>query len=391
MAGSEHDEDDEVLDISEQLNRPLDVAFHQQRVPAWNPILHPVWVIIALFYFGIIMVPVGYKIKNIQDGVVEEKHTYDSYEPNEGEAMDLSCPIGEEYNAGKLCNVTFIAPRDMTPPILVHYELTNFHQNHRSYYSSFDPYQLQGQVGGDRDSSYETACKPLNRLGDIDIFPCGLIANTYFNDVFNLVGGRDINGDALIMREDGIAWQSDLEYTFAQPDEFRAEVCPDDLITNGTCCEGEEWSCKTPYFDKETGQTFRYFYPFDDTTQYLHETYEGIISPLKGVTDEHFVVWMRVAAQPVFRKLYGWIDQPIAEGEELTFEIQANYVVTRFHGSKSLILGTTSVFGGRNNYFYAFFLVVGYFCLAAGSFFLLKHLIRPRKLADPSYLHFKKE
>ena len=60
MAGSERDEDDDsILDPSEQLNRPSDIAFNQQRIQAWNPILDPVWAIVAFFYMGIIMVPVG--------------------------------------------------------------------------------------------------------------------------------------------------------------------------------------------------------------------------------------------------------------------------------------------------------------------------------------------
>jgi hypothetical protein len=53
-------DDDEVpLDLSEQTNRPVDDSFHQQRIQAWHPILDPVWVIVALFYLGIILVPVG--------------------------------------------------------------------------------------------------------------------------------------------------------------------------------------------------------------------------------------------------------------------------------------------------------------------------------------------
>lgn len=59
MAGSEPDEDESVLDLAEQTNRPSDVALAQQRIPAWHPILDPLWVIIALFYLGVILVPVG--------------------------------------------------------------------------------------------------------------------------------------------------------------------------------------------------------------------------------------------------------------------------------------------------------------------------------------------
>jgi len=53
------EEDESILDESEQTMRPRDSALHQQRIEAWHPILDPVWVIAALFYIGVIMVPVG--------------------------------------------------------------------------------------------------------------------------------------------------------------------------------------------------------------------------------------------------------------------------------------------------------------------------------------------
>jgi hypothetical protein len=52
-------DDDSALDESEQLNLPLDVALRQQRIQAWHPVLDPVWVILALFYLGVIFVPTG--------------------------------------------------------------------------------------------------------------------------------------------------------------------------------------------------------------------------------------------------------------------------------------------------------------------------------------------
>jgi LEM3 (ligand-effect modulator 3) family / CDC50 family len=41
------------------------------------------------------------------------------------------------------------------------------------------------------------------------------------------------------------------------------------------------------------------------TSQYLHESFPEVISPLDGVKDEHFIVWMRVAGLRQFRKPYG--------------------------------------------------------------------------------------
>ena len=328
----------------------------------------------------------GFKLHALQDEVVELKITYDDYYEEEPE-----CGIGNDFNANKTCLLTMTAPEDMSPPILVHFELTNFHQNHRSYYQSRDDFQLLGQVG-DQDSVSKLRCKPLYQLGGIKLNPCGVAANTFFNDVFKLVGGTDSFGQELEMMEEGIAWQSDLDYAFAQPEGFRYEACPDQAC-DVSCCDtdedGQEWSCKKPYYNEKDKTCYRYHYPYDDTTQYLYETYEGIISPLEGVTNEHFVVWMRIATQPTFRKLYGWINQPIPKGTNLTFEVTANYVVSRFRGSKSLIVSTNNIFGGRNPYLGPSFYIVGFYCLLAGTFFALKQLLRPRKLADPNHLHYK--
>jgi LEM3 (ligand-effect modulator 3) family / CDC50 family len=329
----------------------------------------------------------GMKIDSIQKNTVEWKLTYDAHnETGPYSANETLCGIGEEYNKNRVCLVNFTAPRNMTPPILIHYGLTNFHQNHRGYYRSKDAYQLNGRDQG-QDSISAEECQPLNKLGNITLNPCGLIANTFFNDEFALVGGKDAFGKELIMIEEGISWQSDLEYVFKQPDRFDKSICE---VCDESCCLPTD-SCTVPYVDKKTDECWRYSYPDDDTTQYLYETYPNIISPIEGVTNEHFIVWMRVAAQPDFRKLYGWIDQPILEGENLTFRINANYVVTRFRGSKTLIVSTTSIFGGRNPYFAPVFIWVGVFCFIAGTFFALKHTLRPRKLADPAYLHYKED
>lgn len=331
----------------------------------------------------------GFKIDSMQADIVEMKLTYDDHD---ADPSDLKCPIGTEYNKGEKCTHEFNVPDDMEPPILVYYELTNFHQNHRSYIQSRDDYQLAGQVGN-QDKVQEERCDPLNQLGGITLNPCGLIANTFFNDIFKLSDGQvDANGNELFMSEEGIAWQSDLDWLFSQPDGFRSEECPEGS-TDAECCSydaetEQDWSCETPFVD-EDGTRFRFFYPDDNTTQYLYETYPDIVSPLEGVTNEHFVVWMRVALQPTFRKLYGWINQPIKKGQKLSFDITANYVVTRFKGSKSLIVTTNNIFGGRNVYFGPMFYWVGFFCLGSGTFFALKHIFRPRKLADRAYLHFK--
>jgi hypothetical protein len=105
---------------------------------------------------------------------------------------------------------------------------------------------------------------------------------------------------------------------------------------------------------------------------------------------------MRIAAMPTFRKLYGYFEEnmdgpTVAAGSKLTFTVDSNWIVTGFKGTKTLVVTTTSALGGKSNALQYSFWAVGGFCAAAGLFFGLKHLIKPRKLAHEKYLKYKPE
>jgi hypothetical protein len=209
--------------------------------------------------------------------------------------------------------------------------------------------------------------------------PCGLTANTFFNDEISLMNA------GIEMNEEGIAWGSDMQYMFAHPDSFRSAPCPEGTCDN-SCCDGDEWSCETPA--EKDGICYSYYYANEDTTQYLYETYPQI-NPLDGVNDEHFIVWMRIAVLPKFRKLYGWIDQPIANGTTLSFQLINNWEVGSFQGRKSLVMTTTNMFGGRNDWMGWYFYYVGFFMLGVALFTAVKQTFRTRKMGDRRYLKYK--
>ena len=68
------------------------------------------------------------------------------------------------------------------------------------------------------------------------------------------------------------------------------------------------------------------------------------------MTNEHFIVWMRTAGLPSFRKLYGKIDGNFKAGDKLVFNITANYEVRSFDGKKTLVISQNGEFGGQNPY-----------------------------------------
>mmetsp|Transcript_27757 Transcript_27757/g.31163 ORF Transcript_27757/g.31163 Transcript_27757/m.31163 type:complete len:447 (+) Transcript_27757:70-1410(+) len=407
--GDSNDDDESVIDISKQTNRPSDIPIQQQSINAWHPILDPNWMIISYLILAVIMIPFGYYLEKESEKIVELKQVYDAG----GNAnITEACPsIGTEYNANKNCTITFNVTKQMNPPVLIYYGLTNFHQNYRKYTVSRDDYQLTGQVGNQSALS-AIACEPINILGGTTINPCGLIANTFFNDKFTLSMGNndasdgggaggtttpvDDKGKNLLMIEEGIAWQSDMKYRFKMPKNYNHTLCPDQSTpcdSTSTCCSESfpNFSCTQPARSPKDNKCYAYNYPLQDTTQYLYQTYPSVISPLEHVTNEHFIVWMRVASQPSFRKLYGYIDQTIPAGTVLNFDVNMNYVVESFSGTKSLSITTNSMWGTKDSSIGVTIYSIGYFCLACGIFFGLKHFIRPRKIADRKYLHYKED
>jgi len=96
-----------------------------------------------------------------------------------------------------------------------------------------------------------------------------------------------------------------------------------------------------------------------------------------GVESGHFMVWMRVAGLPNFRKLWGKVDERLAAGTRLKVYVASNFPVKGFHGEKAVVISTSSPLGGRNDFLGMGYLVVGVCCLIFGAWFLWKHLSSP--------------
>lgn len=93
---------------------------------------------------------------------------------------------------------------------------------------------------------------------------------------------------------------------------------------------------------------------------------------------EDLIVWMRTAALPSFRKLYGKIEDDLEAHDEITIEIQNNYNTYSFNGRKSLILSTAGWIGGKNEMLGIAYLTVGGMCLFFAICFILMYVIKPR-------------
>lgn len=201
--------------------------------------------------------------------------------------------------------------------------------------------------------------------------------------MIDIISLKTASKSSFTLDETDITWQSDRDTKFKQPDGFKSSVISD--INSPPACPYA--TCKY-YTDPVTGTSYQYYYPKDDVTQYLYETYPVQISPIVGVTDEHFIVWMRTAGLPNFRKLYGKISGNFKKGDYLTFQVIANFEVDSFEATKSLVITQKGEFGGQNPHLGVAYIVVGSICLFFGSIFALKYFIAKREIGDPSLLNW---
>jgi len=271
--------------------------FKQQKLPAWQPILTPIPVIIIFLVIGVIFLPVGYFLYYTSESVIEV--ISDSYE-----------------GCGPICNITLYNVNFPAGPIYVYYRLENFYQNHRRYVKSRNDNQLQGQIVSSLADLSD--CAPFDSVGESSApsdfyLPCGLIAHSLFNDTYVLT----VNNTIIPVSTDGVAWPSDfVKFNNPPNTAVGVRVIPD----------------------------FR---------------------------DVDFIVWMRTAALPTFRKLWRIINGPL-QGDVVIL-VQNNFPVTQFSGKKQIVLSTASWLGGKNPFLGYAYMVVGAACILLAVIFGLKH------------------
>lgn len=159
------------------------------------------------------------------------------------------------------------------------------------------------------------------------IYPCGITAWSQFNDSFKLCRSRP-SGDnnscqAVNTAVKGIAWETDVAHKFN---------------------EG-----KTPPFSNKANLR---------------------------LDNEHFVVWMRLAAFPSFDKLYNIIEEDLEPGTYYMV-IHSSYPVTNFKGTKGFYITNTVWFGAPNRFLGTVYVLVGVLALIITLALLAKHVGNP--------------
>lgn len=348
MNGASSSADGAPTNLLKDSKKPKYTKFTQQELPACKPLLTPGWVMATFLVVGIVFIPIGAVTLLASNQVVEIVHRYDldclpATLTTKADRVNYIQNSGVDHS----CNVTLTVPKKMKHPVYVYYELTNFYQNHRRYVKSRNDQQLRGDKVSDLSS-----CKPLATTANgSTIIPCGLIAWSLFNDTYQFTS----SAAPIVVDNTGIAWKSDVSSKFG---------------------------------DKVMPQNF----PNNDPTGALGLIGGKTLDPSKPLKEaEDLIVWMRTAALPSFRKLWGKINQDLEANQTISVRIANVYNTYSFKGSKKLVLSTTSWLGGKNSFLGIAYLTVGLICMFLALVFFLIHLKNPRPLGDTSYLSWNKK
>ena len=298
--------------------------FKQQKLPGWRPVPTIASTTIIFICFGVIFILLGTLILIFSNQIIEIKKQYDNI---------------SQCKDSKICNISIEIEEDMDRTIMIYYQLNGFYQNHRRYVKSKSDTQLNGKTMTLEEMKNSQDCDPVvtneemgfkegtKSITGVELnmkelaVPCGLIAKSFFNDNF-----RDwkVDGVNFTVNEKDIAWSADKELKYKNTEDL-----------------SKQWI---------------------------------------DITNEHFIVWMRPAGLPNFRKLWGRIeDVDLKKGQTVTLIVENNFDVSKFDGKKFLILSTVNAFGGKNFFLGISYIVLGAICIVLSIIFIIGYNIHQRK------------
>ncbi|XP_059198525.1 transmembrane protein 30C [Centropristis striata] len=304
--------------------RPDNSAFKQQRLPAWSPMLTANTVLPFFYFMALICMFLGVWLLLTVQSTQEMKLDY----TDNGTCASCFEMRKNVSNAAEICNcgVEFTIDKSFKGNVFFYYGLKNFHQNLRRYMDSRDDRQMVGWKKNLKNpSSY---CELFIRdPKGLPIAPCGAVANSKFNDSFRLTYHGTEGAEPVPLLRTGLTWYTDKNVKYRNPKTENMTLAQ---VFNGTA--------KPLYWREPVYKLDR-----SDPTN-------------NGFINDDLIVWMREAAFPNFKKLYGVLNRannPFTKGlpaGKYSINITYNFPVQYFRGRKEVVLTTLTWFGGQNHF-----------------------------------------
>lgn len=367
-------EDETPVIKKEKSRRPKENNFTQQKLKAVHPIITPKYVIPLFLLLAVLFIPLGagmlygaYKVEDLTIDYTTCADASDSYTdmPKEKYEFNFKDDVSitpkwryslntseEDTDEQGLCHIQFQIPNDIGPAVFLLYKIENFYANHRRFAKSYSEDQLNGKAASlsvIKDTVGQN-CQPLSQNSDgVKYYPCGLIANSLFNDTFSGLSAVNSTSTDYEMTNKGIAWSTNKN-RFKKTKYNASQVVPP-----------PNWIKKYP-----NGYT------------------EDNIPDISKWSD--FQNWMQTPGLSTFSKLALRNDDDVLHAGTYEVVVGLHWPVTEFNGNKSVYLTTRSVIGGRNPFLGIAWIVSGGICLVLSVVFLIINLVVPRKMGDISLL-----
>lgn len=223
------------------------------------------------------------------------------------ESFHLELEYSSHCKNERKCSINFEVNEDLNGPFYAYYQITNMYQNNYLFSSSID----FGQLTGKYPKEHLEMCAPMIKSGD-DFFktvyvPCGARTISVFNDTFQFSGFSEQ------MLEKGI---TDKMYKslFKEPNAVYKQSI-------------NRWLENSEIFN--------------------------------GTLDEHFLNWIQASPFPKIMKLFGiWNTSAVLHKGVYTINIENNYPVSSFNGTKSVIIRKLNWYDGNYMFFFTFFIII---------------------------------
>jgi hypothetical protein len=330
---------------------PSDTPFLQQKLVGYRPLLTLRVGLVIIGILEVFLIVYGcllfLSINSAKEHIIDYTNcthinsTDENYFVSDGVTSRLN--KFDDYGNGKIkCSYIINLTAPFNGTVRFYYGMDNFYQNMRLYFRSRNDEQLQGKNLGMVED-----CQPKEYQYANDthwhsrpIAPCGAVANSFFNDTFNLT--YQIN-DTWVL----VPWTT----SGLMDDNVKTKYQNPRYPKTSTLCEAFANTMKPPNWPIEPCNMN------DSDGKYGFENFD-------------FMVWMQTAALPHFRKIYRQLDtghdvfhDGLPNGIYI-LEINYNYPVKEFRGNKKFIIAIESPMGTKN-----YFLPMVYLSTAVGLFF----------------------